>query len=508
MYAKKLQYWLGKATTLRPLQPQWKIFLYCFSLNAAILVGFSSFALAQDASTSVVKETALVPSLPTGNIEAQPSLAPATTSDGTEIARYPAEQLALKLRELETRLESLKTTTASLSYTNKGLWKLEVGGSGEFSFTYHNFGPDQTQEGGARPDHRLVFDTTRFVVDLEGKMPYGIEFEAEIEIEHGGTGSALELEFEEFGEFEMEVEKGGEVVLEELYLEKKFGDRVAVLAGRFNVALGTLSKNHRPTDFYGTARPESETRVIPAVWDEMGVELHYKHPWFRATAQVVNGLDSTGFSSQQWIASGKQQRFELVSATDLAFVARIDIVGFEGIVFGASTYISPNTTNNRPKPDLENVSAPLLLSSAHIRIDLAPIRARSSIVWGHLWKAARISDRNRRLSNNLDVLRTPVADEAISLWAELGINLFHFAESISPLHQLEPFLRAEYYDTMFRVDADIFDNPRFKRTLLSVGINYTFNNSIVTKFDWTHRRLGSKAFRKENTLSLSAGFIF
>ena len=36
----------------------------------------------------------------------------------------------------------------------------------------------------------------------------------------GGTGGALEIEYEEFGEYETEVEKGGEVILEELYIKR------------------------------------------------------------------------------------------------------------------------------------------------------------------------------------------------------------------------------------------------------------------------------------------------
>ena len=43
-----------------------------------------------------------------------------------------------------------------------------------------------------------------------------LEFEAEVELEHGGTGTSLELDYEEFGEFEQEVSKGGEVALEEI----------------------------------------------------------------------------------------------------------------------------------------------------------------------------------------------------------------------------------------------------------------------------------------------------
>lgn len=403
-------------------------------------------------------------------------------------------------------LVSFLAQEASADEQSSG-FELEVKGYGDLQFSYHDYGPDQTQAGGSPPDHRGVFDQTRFVVELEGKLRGGIKFAAEVEFEHGGTGSALELEYEEFGEYEQEVERGGEVVLEELYLEKEAGHGLSFRLGRFYVALGLLPNYHRPTDYLGSARPESETTVVPGVWDEMGLQARYEHPSFRVTLQLVNGLDSTGFSSQRWIASGHQRRFELIRANDLALVGRFDFVRFRGLTFGASVYGAPNTTGNRPKPDIEGVSAPLLLASAHLVVDVAPVRARAAVVWGRLWSADVISQSNRSLSNNLGVYRSPVADEAVSMWAEMGVNVARFA-SLPDDHRVEPFVRVEYYDTMLRTAETVFNNPRFKRILIGGGVAYTFANAIVAKLDWTHRRLGSSNFRAENTMRFSTGFVF
>ena len=74
-----------------------------------------------------------------------------------------------------------------------------------------------------------------------------------------GTGAAKELEYEEFGEFESEVEKGGEVIVEELYVEKEFGGRFELKVGRFYVALGQLSYYYRPTDYLASVRSEVTT---------------------------------------------------------------------------------------------------------------------------------------------------------------------------------------------------------------------------------------------------------
>lgn len=383
---------------------------------------------------------------------------------------------------------------------------IELGGYGELLFSYFDHGADQTQEGGSPEEHRLVFDTARFVAKIEGELAWDIEFEAEVELEHGGTGGALELEYEEFGEYESEIEKGGEVLVEELYLEKAFTDWLEVKAGRFYVAVGLLSDLYRPTSYLGPARPESETTVLPAVWDEQGVSVELTPPGWELTFQVVNGLDSTGFSSQLWIAQGHQARFELVRATDLAVVGRADFTAVPGLVVGASGYFG-DTTANRPKPDMDGVFAPLVLGDLHLVYEHPLVRVRAVGIWGHLSKAEEISDKNRRLSNNLGVLRTPVASQALAVWAEAGLNLTPWL-GLAAMHRVEPFLRFEYYDTMFGTGPATFDNPRFERTLFAGGVAYTASEQVVAKLGLSHRRLGSSAFNDENAVQLSLGFQY
>ncbi len=384
--------------------------------------------------------------------------------------------------------------------------RIEVGGYGEIHLSHHDFGPDPTGAHGSAKEPRNVFDTTRFVLGIEGELPGDFEFESEIEFEHGGTGAAMELEYEEFGEYETEVERGGEVVLEELYLEKKFGKRFSLKAGRFYVAVGMLSFFYRPTQYLGLARPESETTVLPAVWDEIGVAGTAKLGAVELRAQVVNGLDSTGFSSQRWVASGHQTRFEETRANDLAVVGRADFVGVKGLMLGASAYWG-NTTGNRPKPDMKGIDAPLVIVDAHGALDLEPLRARGCLIWGKLKNAGAITEKNSRLSNNLQVLRSPVADQALAAWFELGANAAP-ALGLEPAHRLESFVRVEHYDTMFETGSGRFDNPRFERLIYATGVGYTHRETVVTKLGVTHRKLGSSELNAENSVGLALGFVY
>jgi hypothetical protein len=396
---------------------------------------------------------------------------------------------------------------------------VDVGGYGELSFSWLGYGDNRNREGGAASDSRLVFDETRFVVEAGALLPGDVEFEAEVEFEHGGTGSAMELDYEEFGEFETEVERGGEVNLEELFLEKHVGDHLRLRLGRFYVALGLLGERHRPTELIGAGRPEAETLVVPGVWNEMGADALLTFGPLRLTLQVVNGLDSSGFSSQLWVASGHQQRFELVRASDLAFVARADWRPSKAVEVGASGYYG-GTSRNRPKADLVPactrgdahevapcgyVGAAVAIGDVHGFATIGPLRLQGAALLGHLQNADRISERNARLSNQLQALRSPVSDNALGAWVEAGWDVL---SGVAPDHRLEPFVRLEHLDTMFRPRESLYDNPRFERTLLSAGAGYTGYDHLTAKLAYVRRSFGSDRLAVEHEANLAVGFIY
>jgi len=410
-------------------------------------------------------------------------------------------------------------------------WSIDLSGYGELQFAWLDHGANQNRPGGAQKDSRLVFDTTRFVLELEGTLPLGLEFESEIEVEHHGAGASLELEYDEFGEFEQEVEAGGEVVLEEIYLRKTFGP-IGLQLGRFYLGVGLLSDIGRPSEYLATVRPESETVVLPAVWHEIGLQADAQIGPLKLTAQIVNGLDSTGFSSQRWIASGHQLRFELVSASDLAFVLRADWEVTDGLKLGVSAYYG-NTSRNRPKADLvvdcDNpddgevascgyVSAAVTLVDFHFQVRLDPVFAQGVVLWGSLGNAAVVSERNARLSNNLGVLRSPIASEALFAWTELGVDLAKWL-CLPEGHHIEPYVRFDYYDTMFTTADSVFDNPRFARAVYTAGIGWSYGPLVFAKIDISHRDLAafvdptpqdetSSELRDETTVRISTGFGF
>ncbi len=385
--------------------------------------------------------------------------------------------------------------------------RMKITGYGELIYSHFDYGPDQkSSPAGSPPDSRATIDVTRLALELETRLLHGVELEAELEIEHGGTGGALEIEYEEFGEYETEVEKGGEVILEELYIQREFSDAFNVRLGHFYVAVGLTTEQYHPTDFFGTRRPESETSVIPAIWHETGIEVNGRMNRLSYQIQLVNGLDATGFSSQNWIVGGHQTRFEEVRASNMALAGRLDYRVADGLTLGVSGYRG-DSADNRPKPDMKGVDATVSIFDVHAVLRYNRFRAQGMYLYGSLQNADIVSERNRSLSNNLDVLRTPVASGAFASYVEVGCDVLPTFSSRRQ-DQLYVFLRLDSYDTMASVPEGFFDNPRFKRSVYTLGLNYIMDNAVVLKGDYAMRRLGASRFNGENTASFAFGFQF
>ena len=369
------------------------------------------------------------------------------------------------------------------------------------------------------PGRRAAIDVERFVIAPKYRINDTIRLESELEIEHGGTGSTMEFDkFEEFGEFETEVEKGGEVIVEKLAVVFSFQPSFNLRVGHIIVPVGLVAKRHRPQHYFTTTRPEAEAHLIPTIWHETGVEFFGSLGSLQYQAQIVNGLDSTGFSSRHWIVRGHQLRFETANAEAPAFVGRLDYVFHENATVGISGYYG-DTAANRPKPDVD-FDAYVGIVSFHGFYEVNAVKVRGLFLWGALENADRLSKVNRTLSNNLNVKRTPIGSSAVGWYIEAGYDILSFFRqpNNSTEHQnlkdtpsdkiLDVFARYDFYDTMASVEGIIFDNPRWERTTWTFGINYHVHPQLVFKSHYSLRRLATKNKNKENTFSLGLGFQY
>lgn len=435
-----------------------------------------------------------------------------TAQTEDEIARQKLkEEIKRELKaELKAEVKE-EMKNENLSVFNWGRFDLE----GYGIVNYYNYKYDTDT------NLRDKLDAERLNLYLGYKFNNWIRFQSEIEFEHNGTGSTLELDTqEEFGEYETEVEAGGEVKVEQAFVEFRITPNFNVRAGRVKVYVGLAQSLDDPDDYFTTHRPEMENEILPLGWYENGIELSgtfWKHK-FQYRVAMTGGLDASGFSSRNWIKDGYQQRFEMANAEAFAFMGRLDYkfgnsgknyVGFSGYVNDAAA--------NRPKNDMKE-SAYVKIVEAHVTYDQKYLRFNSIFLYGDIENSDIVSRKNASVSNTLGVKRTPVGKTAVGFSAEAGYDILHFF-SKNKRQFLYPFMRYDYYDTMHDVEGTVIDNPRWERSSITGGINWYIIPQVILKAQYSNRRLGSQnvnlatlAFtgekQKENTFSTGISYIF
>ncbi len=392
------------------------------------------------------------------------------------------------------------------------LEKISFEGYGAFNYYNFNWQTDSTR--------RDAFDNERFILELGYAWTPKIRLNTEIEFEHGGTGSSVEFDrFEEFGEFEFDISKGGEVLVEQMNLEFDLRKNLTIQVGRLKVPFGLSFQRSEPTDYPTATYSEMESQILPNNWTENGIMLHgqlgQQQKW-QYHLGVVNGLDGSAFNSANWIKRGNQQRFELVNAESFAFTGRLDYKIHDHFQTGISFYTG-NTTGNRPKPDFKS-NAYLALGEYHLTYKHRIFNFNSMIMYGALSNSEALSNQNRNLSNNLNVKRTPVAAAALGGFAEIEIKLFREKNENTLIKTSKPKLsligRIDYYDTMYKTQGEIFNNPRWERTSYTLGAVLKVIDDVHLKTQYTIRKVGAPAPTSinggttENTFVLGFAFEF
>ncbi len=367
------------------------------------------------------------------------------------------------------------------------------------------------------PEKRSVVDLERFVLYPGVRLANGVRLLGEIEIEHGGTGVTKEFDrFEEAGEFENEIEGGGEVTLEQLNVTFDLRENLRLRAGRFKIPFGLASVNDEPPEYFATTRAEMEAQMIPTNWYEIGVQGEASFGRMDVSAAVVNGLNSAEFSAANWVVRGHQQKFEDVAAEDLAFTGRVDVRFGEESFAGFSGYIGDSADNRRKSTLLdggEEVSALVSVVDAHVQVREGPWTARGVLLYGHLQNSSVVADNNRGLSNNLNAKRTPVGSDALGYRVEGGVDVLSFLTGTA--QRLDVFGRYSFYDTQWRTDGSVSDDPLWERSVAAAGLNWHVAEPVVLKAEYSQRVRGRErsvrggsAGDRETTISFGLGFEF
>ena len=401
-----------------------------------------------------------------------------------------------------------------------GYRKFRFGGYGELVASFKDYGINRfagTSAGSSRT-HRSTIAIPRFVLAFDYKFTPAWILGAEIEFEAGGTGTAIELENSENGEYETEIEKGGEVALEQLHITRLIIPQFNVRAGHLIVPVGLTNAHHEPINFFGTVRPQAETTLLPSTWHETGIEFFgsfgHSHTRFDYQMMIVAGLNANGFNRDNWIAGGKQGFFETDNFTSPGYVGRLDYSGLPGLRTGISFYYCHDAGRNSDKEHTysEIGRIPVAIGTWDAQYRNKYITARANLTYGYVGNSAALSEVNRMLSNKSPYSRLiPIAKNAISYGAEAGINVQSLIRSRFPV--IYPYIRYEYYNPQYRGEGRAAMDHRLEVSQWQAGLNWFPLPNLVVKADYTTRQIGtSKVFGKgsynsENEFSIGIAYI-
>jgi len=257
-----------------------------------------------------------------GLASAAPSKAPTVEELWTIIQQQQKqiERLSAKTRQNEEKVEATGEILEKQVATSSGhgaSGKTTIGGYGELH--YNNLEQGDGEE-------IKEADLHRFVLFFGHEFNERTRLVTELEVEHGGVeadGSPL----------------GGEVEVEQAYVEFDINDTTSAKGGVFLLPVGILNETHEPPTFYGVERNPVENIIIPATWWAGGASVSTNFAnGISADFALHTGLQvPTSGSSAFRIRSGRQ-KISNASANDLAMTARVKYTGIPGLELSGSLH--------------------------------------------------------------------------------------------------------------------------------------------------------------------------
>ncbi len=383
--------------------------------------------------------------------------------------------------------------------------RLTVGGYGEAVYSHHFYSDNVFRYSHAdrykdAPSYSRV-DIPHAVIMLGYDFGHGWSVGMEIEFEHGGIEAAVEKETEETGEFEQEIERGGEVALEQFWVQKSFGRHLNIRAGHIVVPVGMTNNNHTPNMFFSVYRPEGENTIMPCTWHETGLSVWGRAGTFRYEVQLLPSLNSNLFNDAGWIHNGSSSPYEFRPANGVCTAARVDWTGIEGLRLSLSGYVGNSFSNDITTTVYSETSryygakGTVMIGAFDFAYRNRWFTVRGNVDYGHLGDAALISSRNKNQTTMTGnpYPHTTVGEAAWDAGIEAGINLMALVngERKKGNRKLFLFARYDHYDSFVPAEG-LADVEWAERQYLSAGINYCPLPEIAIKAEGGVRLLASQ----------------
>lgn len=422
-----------------------------------------------------------------------------------------------KILSALTALLATGFTVSAQEKTDNALSRLSVGGYGEavMSRNFYSQHFNRYRDPLTYKDDKSHgrFDLPHVTLNLGYDFGRGWTMGMEIEFEHGGTESAVEIDADESGEYEAETEKGGEVALEQFWINKAFsGGWFNVKAGELIIPVGEINQHHLPNEFFSVYRSEGEAKLLPNTWHQVGLSLWGSLPQWRYEAIFTSGLDAERFGHDCFVHYGATSPYEYKLANVYAGAARIDNYSVKGLRLSLSGYYGYTFGNTERKAgaSYDDCHGALAIGSFGFELNRWNLIVRGNATYANLSDAERITAfcnayPKHTQQDGSPSKHSPIGSSAYSFGGEAGYDVFSIFDALRQKQKLYVFGRYEDYNTYATGNKKVaYTYDHVKR--MSFGINYKPIPQIIVKAEWAKRYLDS-AYNDEPSISLGVMFV-
>jgi len=324
-----------------------------------------------------------------------------------------------------------------------------------------------------------TLDFHRFVLLFTHEFNPRLRFVSELELEHG---------------FVEGLEDGGELELEQAYLDFLITRAFNVRAGMLLVPVGIINERHEPPVFHGVERTLVDTVIIPTTWFDVGAGIHGEvgRGW-RYRLYVMAPPNAAAFSGDEGLRGSAQHGAE-ANVGRVAVTGRVEYVGRRGLVLGASFYSGRSGFEFRPRFD---VPVDVVEADARYARDRLELRAQF----------ADVSIDNAGLLNDTLALRTGVnpniARSLRGAYAEASYRVVSGAR----IGDVALFARYEKANTQRQMPDGYVPLPAFNREAWVVGATFWPDADVAVKADYIINH-DKSAFPAPNSFNLGLGWWF
>lgn len=381
-----------------------------------------------------------------------------------------------KIQELQTRKkaeaapQTKSEPTAEDSGYLKKLWgNTKISGYGELEYIFKQ--DNGNGNGGNTLDpHRVVLNVTSQLADW-------IEFNSELEWEHGGSDGGAD----------------GSISVEQAYLTFKLNPVFNINSGVMLMPVGAINQNHEPVNFYSSARPALDTYIIPSTWQEMGLgvsgALHKKIDY---QLMATTGLDGTAFNAEKGVREGRQG-FKKDNNRNFGVAGRLDLRPIEYLTTSLSFYSGNSAPSGSP-------TAYTTIAAVNGRYRFSDFELAGE--YAHVYQ-----DRP-------EVLSDEIGRNMSGYWIEGAWHAMPQAWKKGKLAAADTVLFARYSEINTQeggvVDASK-KSGRFDRNYTTVGVSFMPIPSVAIKADYQffgdHRAAGETALDNDK-FQVTVGFVF